>query len=105
MSAAALFLARTKMLKGNPQLHHIAESESLGCHMIRHTVIGFEMYIWGNESNYTKNKAMGKLAHLARVELDLFLSRKGLDNYLDFYRACFKVGLGRNLSVILKFIE
>ncbi len=61
-----------------------------------------EMYLWGNESNYTKDRDLGKFAHSARVNLDLFLARKGLEKYINFYRSAFQVGLGRNMCLILK---
>ncbi|PCJ61791.1 MAG: hypothetical protein COA79_05705 [Planctomycetota bacterium] len=61
-----------------------------------------ELYLWGNKENYITDSTMGPMAHLARVQLDLFLSRRGLDPYLDFYRSCFKLGLGRCISVLLR---
>lgn len=63
-----------------------------------------EMYLWGNVSNYAVDKTMGKHAHSARVNLDLFISQKGMDKYLDFYRSCYNVGLGRNLCAVIQSI-
>jgi SAM-dependent methyltransferase len=62
----------------------------------------FEMYLWGNAENYVTEKANGKFAHQARVSLDLFFSRNGLDKYLQFYRAAFQIGVGRNICAVLK---
>lgn len=61
-----------------------------------------EMYLWGNAENYVTDKANGKFAHQARVSLDLFFSRNGLDKYLQFYRAAFQIGVGRNICAVLK---
>ena len=61
-----------------------------------------EMYLWGGRTNYTKERDVGKFAHSARINLDLFLARKGLKKYIDFYRSAFQVGLGRNMCLILK---
>jgi 2-polyprenyl-3-methyl-5-hydroxy-6-metoxy-1,4-benzoquinol methylase len=61
-----------------------------------------EFYLWGNTSNYTKDKALGPLAHRGRVELDLLMAESGLTEYLNFYRALYRVGLGRNISVLLR---
>ena len=61
-----------------------------------------EMYLWGNAENYVTHKSNGKFAHQARVALDLFFARCGLDKYLQFYRAAFQIGVGRNLCVVLK---
>jgi SAM-dependent methyltransferase len=61
-----------------------------------------EMYLWGSSGNYVTDKASGKFAHQARVSLDLFFSRNGLDKYLQFYRAAFQIGVGRNICAVLK---
>jgi hypothetical protein len=61
-----------------------------------------ELYLWGSRTNYATDKDMGKFAHGARVELDLFISRSGIERYLEFYRSCFKVGLGRNLCAVVR---
>ncbi len=61
-----------------------------------------EMYLWGGAENYVTDKSQGKFAHQARVTLDLFFSRNGLDKYLQFYRAAFHIGVGRNICAVLK---
>jgi SAM-dependent methyltransferase len=61
-----------------------------------------EMYLWGGAENYVTEKANGKFAHQARVSLDLFFARNGLDKYLQFYRAAFQIGIGRNICAVLK---
>jgi SAM-dependent methyltransferase len=61
-----------------------------------------EMYLWGGAENYVTEKTKGKFAHQARVSLDLFFSRNGLHKYLQFYRAAFQIGIGRNICAVLK---
>jgi SAM-dependent methyltransferase len=61
-----------------------------------------EMYLWGGAENYVTEKTNGKFAHQARVSLDLFFFRNGLDKYLQFYRAAFQIGVGRNICAVLK---
>jgi SAM-dependent methyltransferase len=61
-----------------------------------------EMYLWGGSENYVTDKTKGKFAHQARVSLDLFFSQNGLDKYLQFYRAAFQIGVGRNICAVLK---
>lgn len=61
-----------------------------------------EMYLWGAAENYVTDKTKGKFAHQARVSLDLFFSKSGLDKYLQFYRAAFQIGVGRNICAIMK---
>lgn len=63
-----------------------------------------EMYLWGGAENYVTDKTKGKFAHQARVSLDLFFSRNGLGKYLQFYRAAFQIGIGRNICAVLKKI-
>jgi hypothetical protein len=60
------------------------------------------MYLWGAAENYVTDKTKGKFAHQARVTLDLFFSRNGIDKYLQFYRAGFQIGFGRNICAVLK---
>lgn len=61
-----------------------------------------EMYLWGGVVNYSTDKSLGRYAHIARVTLDNFISESGVDKYLDFYRAAYSVGLGRNICCTLK---
>ncbi len=53
-------------------------------------------------SNYIKNKANGKPAHFARVNMDLLMARSGIDNLLNLYRSMAKCGVGRDITVILE---
>ena len=34
--------------------------------------------------------------------LDIKISQRGLENYVDFYRSVYKVGLGRNIIAVIK---
>jgi len=61
-----------------------------------------EFYLWGGPRNYTRDKSLGPLAHKGRVELDLLMAEAGLKAYLDFYRSLYRVGLGRNISILLR---
>jgi hypothetical protein len=61
-----------------------------------------EFYLWGGPTNYTKDKVLGPLAHKGRVEIDLIAGEAGLMEYLNFYRSLCRVGLGRNISVLLR---
>lgn len=61
-----------------------------------------EFFLWGNAANYTTDRTLGPLAHKGRVEIDLIAAEAGLTEYLNFYRALYRVGLGRNISVLLR---
>ena len=61
-----------------------------------------EFYLWGGPTNYTRDKTLGPHAHKGRVELDLAMAEAGLTEYLDFYRSLYRVGMGRNISIVLQ---
>lgn len=54
-------------------------------------------------SNYIEEVAIGKSVHNARLALEnLIYSTSAQRDTLDFYRGLFKIGMGRNLTVIAK---
>jgi 2-polyprenyl-3-methyl-5-hydroxy-6-metoxy-1,4-benzoquinol methylase len=53
-------------------------------------------------SNYIVDKSQGKAAHKARILHDLMIAKGGIDRYLNLYRAMFNVGIGRDITVILR---
>ena len=62
-----------------------------------------DLYLLHSESNYVMNPKSGRDAHRARMHHDLMIVRNhGLDKYLEYYRAMFKVGLGRDITVIVR---
>jgi 2-polyprenyl-3-methyl-5-hydroxy-6-metoxy-1,4-benzoquinol methylase len=64
-----------------------------------------DLYLLHSGSNYIKNKTSGYEANRARMHHDLMIANKhGLDRYLDFYRAMFKVGLGRDITIIVRLL-
>lgn len=61
-----------------------------------------DLFLFHTGSNYVMDTKNGPSAHKARMLLDLLISSSGLDKYLKFYRSMFDVGLGRDITVILK---
>jgi SAM-dependent methyltransferase len=62
-----------------------------------------ELYLLHPGSSYTADRANnGPAAHTARLQFDLLIAEKGLDAYLDFYRSLFRVGQGRNITVLAR---
>ncbi|TGL66373.1 class I SAM-dependent methyltransferase [Leptospira jelokensis] len=61
-----------------------------------------DLFLLNESSNYIKYKNLGKHAHKARVEIDLFLSETGFDNYLSLLRSMATTGIGRNLTMIFE---
>ena len=63
-----------------------------------------DLYLLHPGSNYVMDPRNGPDAHRARILHDLLIAQKGLDAYLRVYRALFNVGLGRNITVVLRLV-
>lgn len=62
-----------------------------------------DLYLLHSGSNYVVNQGNGREANRARMHHDILVAGKhGLDKYLDYYRAMFKIGLGRDITVIVR---
>jgi 2-polyprenyl-3-methyl-5-hydroxy-6-metoxy-1,4-benzoquinol methylase len=64
-----------------------------------------DLYLLHTGSNYVMNPACGREANKARMLHDLMIyDEYGLKKYLDYYRAMYKVGLGRDITIIVRAI-
>jgi len=61
-----------------------------------------DLFLLHPGSNYVMDGKNGPSAHKARMMLDLLIAENGFDKYLNYYRAMFQVGLGRDITVLLK---
>ena len=61
-----------------------------------------DLFLLHPGSNYVADTGKGPAAHRARVLHDLLIADAGLDRYLAFYRAMFQVGIGRDITVVLR---
>lgn len=61
-----------------------------------------DLYLLHPGSNYVIDSKNGRAAHQARLQYDLLIAEAGLDKYLAFYRAMFEVGVGRNITLIVR---
>lgn len=61
-----------------------------------------DLFLLHPESNYVMERSKGSSAHTSRMEVDLLMAQSGMEKYLNLYRALFQVGLGRNITVLLK---
>jgi 2-polyprenyl-3-methyl-5-hydroxy-6-metoxy-1,4-benzoquinol methylase len=61
-----------------------------------------DFFLFHPNSNYIENKEVGKLAHKARIEIDLILAKNGLPNYHLLSQSFAKCGVGRDITVILE---
>jgi 2-polyprenyl-3-methyl-5-hydroxy-6-metoxy-1,4-benzoquinol methylase len=61
-----------------------------------------ELYLLHPGSNYVRNPANGSAAHAARVAIDLFVGRRGLEEYAGLCRALATAGLSRTITAYLR---
>ncbi len=65
-----------------------------------------DLYLLHSGSNYVMDSKNGREANRARMHHDIMISNKnGLKKYLDYYRAMFQVGMGRDVTVIARPVE
>jgi 2-polyprenyl-3-methyl-5-hydroxy-6-metoxy-1,4-benzoquinol methylase len=60
-----------------------------------------EMFLFNEHSNYWKDRAKGKQAHMTRVCLDNFLVAQGLDRYINYMAAAADCCFGRCVHAYL----
>ena len=62
-----------------------------------------DLYLLHSGANYIMNSQNGREANRARMHHDIMIATKnGLKKYLDYYRAMFNVGMGRDITVIVR---
>ena len=57
-----------------------------------------DIYLLHPGANYVVDKSCGPAAHRARIQAELLVSDRNIDDVLNYYRAMAKVGLGRDLT-------
>ncbi|WP_220721078.1 class I SAM-dependent methyltransferase [Agarivorans litoreus] len=58
-----------------------------------------EVFLTNPNSNYWKDRSLGKAAHNSRILIENFLISQSLDDYISFSEASAKLGFGRELIV------
>ena len=61
-----------------------------------------DWFIFHPGSNYVRDKSLGKAAHMAKVQIENMIHTQPLDAIIEFWTAAAKVGLGRNITIILQ---
>lgn len=61
-----------------------------------------DLYLLHAGSNYVMDAKNGRDAHRARMHHDLMIAKGGLDKYLNYYRAMFHVGIGRDITILVR---
>lgn len=64
-----------------------------------------ELYLFHPGSSYARDRGNGPAAHKARVAIDLFLARQGLERYADLCRALLVAGLSRTMTAYLRPLQ
>ncbi len=57
-----------------------------------------DLYLLHSGSNYILNRENGKQSHRARIDSEIMLSGRNLQDVIQYYRYMAKVGMGRNLT-------
>jgi SAM-dependent methyltransferase len=54
-------------------------------------------FLFNNDSNYRRDRSLGKNCHWARVGIDLLIARQGLDKWTAFRKGCGEAGIGNDV--------
>lgn len=61
-----------------------------------------DWYLFHPGSNYVNDKAVGKAAHLARVELENLIHSQPIEDVNRFWAAAANLGIGRDITIFLR---
>ncbi|HXG69651.1 MAG TPA: class I SAM-dependent methyltransferase [Gemmatimonadaceae bacterium] len=64
-----------------------------------------ELYLLHPGSNYVTDRANGPAAHRARMRVDLFVAKQGIERYADLCRAMLAAGLSRTITAYLRPLQ
>ena len=62
-----------------------------------------EIFLSNLSSNYYQNSENGKYAHQSRIEIDNFLFKEGIENYINYYKACADIGFSRQVVIFARY--
>tara|TARA_Y100000590_G_scaffold470606_1_gene666836 strand:+ start:796 stop:1686 length:891 start_codon:yes stop_codon:yes gene_type:complete len=57
-----------------------------------------DLFLLHHGSNYIQDKKNGKPAHRARIASEIMLSKRNIQDVIQYYRSMAKVGMGRDLT-------
>lgn len=61
-----------------------------------------DWFLFNPASNYVTNPAVGKSAHIARVQIENYIQLQPAEDVIAFWSAMAKVGVGRDLTIFLR---
>ena len=64
-----------------------------------------DWFLFHPGSNYIRDKAVGKNAHFARVQIENHIHQQPIKDVIEFWSAAAKIGVGRDLTIFLRPIE
>ena len=60
-----------------------------------------DLFLLNDNSNYVKNKDLGKQAHYSRIAFEILLSKRNIKNVVEYYRSLARIGMGRDITAFL----
>jgi 2-polyprenyl-3-methyl-5-hydroxy-6-metoxy-1,4-benzoquinol methylase len=61
-----------------------------------------DWFLFHSGSNYIRDKALGKAAHLARIQLENVIHSQPIEYVLQYWSVAAKLGIGRDITAFLK---
>jgi len=61
-----------------------------------------DWFLFHHGSNYVRDKAVGKAAHKARIQIENLIHKRPVEDGVRFWSALAKLGFGRNLTAFLR---
>ncbi|NOR86738.1 MAG: methyltransferase domain-containing protein [Bacteroidales bacterium] len=61
-----------------------------------------DWFLFHPESNYIRDKSVGKKAHFARIEIENHIHKQPIKDVIKFWSAAAKIGVGRDLTIFLR---
>lgn len=81
-------------------LRNTVESTGWNCEELQ-ADFPIDWFLFHPGSNYIRDRDVGKSAHQARVQLENMIHQQPIEDVINFWSACGKVGIGRDLTVFL----
>lgn len=66
------------------------------------TTFPIDWFLLNTHSNYVRDKLLGKSAHISQLHVYELIQRYPIDNVLEFYIALAKLGMGRNINILVE---
>lgn len=64
-----------------------------------------DWFLFHPGSNYVRDRSAGKAAHRARVQIENLIHAQSIDDVIRFWAAAAKIGMGRDITAILRPVE